>query len=424
MDLVSRTWSRTSLLLCVLAATSGSACSDADSGDPMSYAGDAGGETDADVRHIERSGLTDVGTSGRLDYAKAEHWVCRPDIEPNECERDLSATEIKADGSFEVHEHVAATDPQFDCFYVYPTVWLNQQTPQMTNFSDEGVKLVLDPLLSQGARFNRVCRVYAPLYRQAGLVGAFIPEGASKDLALQDVRDAFAYYLEHDNHGRKFVLIGHSQGTFMLSSLIARDIDENAALRAQMISALLIGGQPYTPPGEAVGGSFKNVRACTDKGQTGCVIAYNSFAQEAPPGSNAIVGRVGTELANEEVDLNGQVMCVEPAAMGFGGTRYAGSYFALSLNNPQFGTSPARPEGIDTPFVLYRDFFHGECKQKDGLSWLEISVDRQSGDDRTAPMYRTAVIEAIGFGLHLVDYNFALDDLIEAVSVQAKAALK
>src|SRR6185312_12017914 len=120
--------------------------------------------------------------------------VCRPDIDPNECERDLSATEIKPDGSFEVHEHVAARDPQFDCFYVYPTVWLNQQRPQMTDFSDEGVKLVLDPLLSQGARFNRVCRVYAPLYRQAGLSNFAIPQGATKDTALQDVRDAFAYY--------------------------------------------------------------------------------------------------------------------------------------------------------------------------------------------------------------------------------------
>jgi Protein of unknown function (DUF3089) len=411
----------------LLVGCSVSACGDDadakphDAGKEKDAGSDAG--KDAGVRLLNRSAMTDVGTTGRLDYSTPEYWVCRPDIAPNECERNLDATEIKPDGSLSVVKHEPATDPEFDCFYVYPTVWLNK-TPQMTDFSDEGVKFVLDPLLSQGARFNRICRVFAPMYRQSGLNGASLAAGASKEIALQDVRDAFAHFLEHDSKGRKFVLLAHSQGTFMLSSLIARDIDDKPALRERMISAVLLGGQPYTKPGERMGGSFKNVPRCAEKGETGCVIAYNTFAKEAPPGPNALVGRVGEALANEEVDVNGQVMCVDPAQLvGGGRERYAGSYFALSLNNPTFG-EPVRPAGVDTPFVVFRDLMRGECQYKDGASYLEFTMDRPPGDKRELPSIRNATLEAVGFGMHLVDFNIAMDDLIEAVELQAAAALK
>jgi len=413
-------------MMCLLVASQVIACSDDDAGarpgrDAGSDAGhDAGNDAGPTIHAIDRSALADVGTKGRLDYATPEHWVCRPDIEPNECERDLDATEVKADGTMEVVKHVRASDPSFDCFYVYPTVWLNK-TAQMTDFSDEGVKFVLDALLSQGARFNRVCRMFAPLYRQSGLAGTTLVAGADRQLALQDVRDAFAHYLEHDNKGRKFVLLGHSQGSFMLSSLIQRDIDSVPELRKRMISALLIGGQPYTQPGELMGGSFKNIPSCREKGETGCVIAYNSFAVEAPPGASSLFGKVGTELANEEVDLDGQVMCVEPGAIAGNAGRYAGSYFAMQLANPTFGTPPPIP-GVDTPFLLIRDILRGECVRKEGRSYLEVSYEPERDDVRSMPNYRNPLLESLGFGLHLVDYNIALDDLIEAVRLQAAAS--
>ncbi len=370
---------------------------------------------------LERSKYANVSVTGRLDYSTPEHWICRPDIDPDECARPLDATEVKLDGSLERHDHVPAANPEFDCFYVYPTVWLNK-TAQMNDFSDAGVKLVLDALLSQAARFSRVCRMYAPMYRQAGLAGTTLSEGASKDLALQDVRDAFAYYLEHLSQGRKFVILGHSQGTFMSASMIKRDIDPNEALRARLISAVLLGGQPYTPPGEQTGGTFQNIKPCSAPGEVGCVIAYDSYAAEAPPGANALLAHVTTELANEEVDLNGRVICTSPTSLLPDRTRLGGSYFALELNNPSFG-APGKIPGIETPFVMYRDYLRGACVEREGRSYLEVSLDRPAGDERMLPSYRNPTLEAVGFGLHLVDYNIALDDLIEAVELQAKAAL-
>lgn len=188
-----------------------------------------------------------------------------------------------------------------------------------------------------------------------------------------------------------------------------------------MISAVLLGGQPYASPGERFGGSFKNVPACSERGETGCVIAYNSYAKESPAASNTIFGHVSTTLANEEVDVNGEVFCSEPAALAGNAGRYAGSYFPLKLNNPQFG-APGSIPGVDTPFVVYRDLFRSKCVRANGVSYLEVSSEPQPGDTRPLPEYRNALLESLGFGLHLVDYNLSHDDLIEAVKLQAAAA--
>lgn len=370
------------------------------------------------IRKVERAGLTDVGTTGSLDYDNPAYWACRPDMDANECHANLDATEVKADGTLSVVPHVRAEKPAFDCFYVYPTVTLTGM--QMVDFSAAGVKTVLDPLLAQAARFSSICEVYAPLYRQVALAGTAPAPGSSNTLALQDVRDAFAHYLKNFNRGRNFVLMGHSQGTFMLASMMKRDLDDKPELRARLISALLLGGQPYTPPGQAVGGSFQNIPLCSKADQTGCVIGFNTFAKEAPPGATSVFGRVGTAFANEPPDLTAQVACVNPNTLLGNQASYSGSYFPLKLNNAMFGAPMAVP-GVDTPFVMYRGLFQGECKQQNGANYLEISL--AAGDTRKAPTYRNPTLEAVGFGLHLVDYDFGMADLLEIVKRQA-AALK
>jgi pimeloyl-ACP methyl ester carboxylesterase len=316
-------------------------------------------------------------------------------------------------------KHEKAQNPAFDCFYVYPTVKLTSDGP-MTDFSK--IDITLDPLLAQGARFSRLCRVYAPLYRQNGVVpgagGAPTPGATGFDLGQQDVRDAFKYYLEHLNQGRKFVLLGHSQGTGMLTGVIAKDVDPQPEVRKQLISALLIGGGVTVPAGGLVGGSFQNVPLCNTPGQLGCVVAYNSFSRETPAGAMSTFGR-STNPAQE-------VACTEPAALaGRTGQRYAGSYVSLRRVNAGFVQDgfDRVPKDVDTPFLVYRDVFRGECKRSAGASYLEISLEQPAGDQRVPPPYHSAAIES-ALGLHLVDYNLELDDLIETVRLQATAALR
>ena len=368
---------------------------------------------------VDRSKYANVGRDTKLDYANPAYWLCRPDLDANECHADLDATEVKADGTLAPAPHVRAENPEIDCFYVYPTMWINMG-PQMTDFSDTGVGIVRDALLSQAARFTSVCEVYVPFYRQGGLMGASPDPRADPQLALQDVRDAFQVYLKKYNKGRKFVILGHSQGSIVATELIARDVDGNDALRSQLLSAILLGGMPYTAPGEKTGGSFKNVPPCSEPGQTGCVVAYNSYAAEAPPASNAAFGVPNNTLsAAENVDPNGEIICTDPAPLAGHSGPYAETYFALKLNSSGFGAMPVPPPGVTTPFVLYRALLKGQCAVMDGRHYLSVS-STAGADDVRKPMYRVPILEQIGFGLHTVDYNIALGDLIALVRKQAQ----
>ncbi len=371
------------------------------------------------VTVIDRSHLTNVGTTAPLDYSDPNLWLCRPGNQPDECDVDLDATEFLADGSRRVVPHVRAANPTFDCFYVYPTVDLKGDG-NLIDFSD--VSTERDPLDSQAARFTRVCEVYAPLYRQVSLSGFKVTGDAA--LALQDVTNAFRFYLDHLSRGRNFVIMGHSQGAAMLALMMQTEVDPVPALRSRMISALLIGGGLVVTQGQRTGDgshvitsngfplglSFKNISTCAAPGETGCLIAYSSFSTEYPPGAHALFGRApdGFETA-----------CVNPASIAGNPGLYRGSYFPVQVNQPFFSSIEPIPAGVTTPFLLYRNVFHGECVHSNGFSYLEISLQLASGDLRAEPPYHS-VVEP-GFGLHLVDYNIPLDDLIDAVSQQAAA---
>jgi hypothetical protein len=55
-------------------------------------------------------------------YEADELWLCKPNLANNHClDLDQTTTYVYSDNSQAVFEHTPAADPQFDCFYVYPT---------------------------------------------------------------------------------------------------------------------------------------------------------------------------------------------------------------------------------------------------------------------------------------------------------------
>src|SRR5215471_16331098 len=143
--------------------------------------------------HVDRSTLTNVGTAMTpLDYSNPALWLCRNDIDANDCAKNIDSTEVALDNSLKAAPHMAAANPAFDCFYVYPTVTFGQAND--TDFSSTADQD--DALLGQAARFSRVCRVFAPLYRQVGLgANGQVVMGANPLLGVGDARAAFQYYL-------------------------------------------------------------------------------------------------------------------------------------------------------------------------------------------------------------------------------------
>lgn len=108
---------------------------------------------------------------------------------------------------------------------------------------------------------------YSPYYRQVtmetytsdSLVDARMP------LAYGDVRKAFAYYLEHYNNGRPFILAGFSQGAMAVVDLL-KAIDD--ATYGRMVAAYVIGYK--------VTDTNAHIRPAKDSADLGVTICYNS----------------------------------------------------------------------------------------------------------------------------------------------------
>ncbi len=188
---------------------------------------------------------------------------------------------------------------------MYPTV--SDQTTTLSNRRIDPEQRSI--ALYQAARYSQHCRVFAPMYRQVTLTAldsGNTESPAQLKVPLDDVTAAFKLYLRKYNHGRPFVLIGHSQGSFVLEQMIhQRDRPEPPLSRSRMLSAILLGGNVLVKDGSDVGGTFQHIPACRTISDLGCVIAFSTFDQPVP--SNSLFGR--TTVAGEHV------LCVNPVAL-------------------------------------------------------------------------------------------------------------
>jgi len=371
-----------------------------------------------------RPGL--LGKSAAGAYGDIKSWLCRPGVEGSSpgndaCDIDLTTTVIAADGKLSRETWTADANAPIDCFYVYPTV-STDPTPNSDMTADAAE---LNVIRQQFARFGSKCRRYAPMYRQVTLAGLrlmFAGGGGSLDRGLQydDVLDAWRYYLDHDNMGRGFVLVGHSQGSFILTRLIREEID-GKPVQARMVSAILPGATIAVPRGKDVGGAFQHVPLCRAASQTGCVIAYSAFRATMPPPANTRFGKVA--------DQNMAGACTNPAALG-GGSGELHAYLSTD-GRTITGTTPPKPwvspeQKIETPWVSVPGLLTAKCATNDNATWLEVAIHGDPAGRRT-----DSIIGDVGgntnpqadWGLHLVDVNLAMGNLVDIVGSQAKVWL-
>ena len=359
-----------------------------------------------------RGAAVAAGADPALTDAAGVEWLCRPGVSPDPCRSDLSAVVQPGSGPSHVERPVLPADTPIDCFYVYPTV-----STQTTALAD----LHIDPAetfaaTAQVSRFSQACRVYAPVYRQltsASIENPALMTAANAAVAYGDVAAAWSDYLIHYNRGRGVVVIGHSQGATMATALLRNTVDPRPAVRRLLVSALLLGGNVVVPAGGRVGGSLAHIPACTSTSETGCVVAYSSFDRAPPPGS--FFGRAGLGVSYQLGLLPGmtptgpgassQVLCVNPAAPA-GGAADLDPYF------------PA-PGGVSAtaPWITQPGLYRARCMSADGASWLQVTAPITPGDTRTV------VGPTLGplWGLHLVDVNIALGNLVSLVQQESAA---
>jgi hypothetical protein len=325
-------------------------------------------------------------------------WLCQPADTKDSCDLSLASTAVRSDGSL-VPEPAPATHQPVDCFYVYPTV----SQAQSTNAPLAITAAERQTARAQVARFSSVCRVYAPIYRQITTEALFngrYGDPAAHALAHADVVAAWHDYLTQNPH-RRFVLIGHSQGSLELLKLLQEEIDPSPALRARLVSALLLGGMLKVPPGAKVGGDLKHIPLCASNRQQGCVVAYNSFGT-APP-ADSLFGRP---------DRRRHLLtaCTNPAALG-GGEGWLLPYFpAGPYSRPESSIGGA--ERVTTAYADYPHYVTAKCMQKGDFVWLQVTTHLVPGDVR-----RKSLPTSLGptWGLHVIDVNLAQGNLVSLV---------
>jgi Protein of unknown function (DUF3089) len=331
-------------------------------------------------------------------------WLCKPGMRANPCEPSLTTTVYSPAGKELRVEHVRrAKRRRADCFYVYPTV-SDQQRPQATQVVDDVLRSIV---LQQTARYSRDCRVFAPVYRQVTIQGLLNPDTvtrAMRDQGYADVRQAWRTYLRRFNHGRPVIFVGHSQGTFVLRDLIAKEVDPRPAIRSRLLSALLLGGNVNVKKGGDRGGDFKHIRACRSRRQLGCVIAFSTYNETPPPKS--LFGR--TKAAGREV------LCTNPGALGGGSGKlspiYATKPFAPSLIGAEANLAQAGLPHPGTPWAALPNGVSGHCSRAGGANVLRVTP-RSSA-------FGVAPLPDATWGLHLLDANIALGNLADLVRHQ------
>jgi hypothetical protein len=348
------------------------------------------------------------------DYTQDANWLCRPGRQ-DACAVDLTATVIQANGSTRVEPFKADANAPIDCFYVYPTVSSDpggnsDMTPDLPE------KAVAD---QQFARFGQVCKLYAPSYRQvtiAALRKVMMGQASPGDSALAygDVLAAWKDYLARDNHGRGVVLIGHSQGSRILLKLIADEID-GKPVQKQIVSALILGMNTPVDPAKD---SYGSLPLCRKPGQIGCVISYVSFRADSPPPADARFGKV------EEPGM--KAACVNPAALA-GGSASVQSYFSdRTIMGTAMRPATVWAKGVDvtTPYVELPGLVSAQCVSAGGFDYLAVTVHPDKADPRADNIPGDLLVLGVplkSWGMHLVDVNLTIGDLVSVVGAQSKA---
>jgi hypothetical protein len=195
------------------------------------------------------------------DYSHTENWAALPDKK--------DSADVVPPGSNLKDEQANALA---DVFFIHPTLYFKGKSWNAA-MDDKKINALVDKytIRQQASIFNGSCKVYAPRYRQATLASFTNGNGSGQkaiDLAYEDIKKAFEYFLSHYNKNRPFIIAGHSQGAWHGGRLIKEYIDNNPELRKRFIAAYLIGGNTANK-------MFVNIPDADSASQTGCCISWH-----------------------------------------------------------------------------------------------------------------------------------------------------
>lgn len=254
-----------------------------------------------------------VGCTSRNLPAIGSYAIDVPSTAPRYNDlRYWAAHPWKADPSDSLPADITARakDSVVDVFFLHPTTYTTKNSEWIANINDPALNQKTDnsSILYQASVFNQHARVFAPRYRQANYWAFFTNDPGAQaafDTAYTDIRTAFEYYLQHDNHGRPLIIAGHSQGAKMALRLL-KEFFDGKPLQKQLVAAYIVGW-----PAPAT--YFQNIPVCSTPDQTGCFCSWRTFREGYRPSyvkketfTAAVTNPLSWTTTNEAVsrDLN------------------------------------------------------------------------------------------------------------------------
>lgn len=164
-----------------------------------------------------------------------------------------------------------------DVFFIAPTVFLGGENQLNMSLDDTALcRKFTGAINMEKGIYDQQANFYAPYYRQAAFFAyKLAPMTATPcfDLAYQDVRAAFLYYLEHFNQGKPIVLAGFSQGGDMVLRLL-KDVYQDKSLQDRLVAAYAIGWRVTAKEIAA----YPQLKMAQGEKDTGVVISFNTEA--------------------------------------------------------------------------------------------------------------------------------------------------
>jgi Protein of unknown function (DUF3089) len=205
---------------------------------------------------------------GKPDYSQLNYWAAHP---------------WKWDPSDSVPAPLRnePRDSIVDVFFLHPTTYTNNITSLNANIDDDYINAKTDysAILYQASVFNNQCRVFAPRYRQANIKNFFSTDQKNAteafDIAYEDLKTAFGYYLKTWNGGRPIIIASHSQGSLLAERLL-KDFFEGKVLQNKLVVAYIIG---WPVPIDY----FSSLKICSDSLQTGCICSWRTLRKGFVP---------------------------------------------------------------------------------------------------------------------------------------------
>lgn len=280
--------------------------------------------------------------TGKPDYSKLEYWAAHPDKwDPS----DTVPLPLKRSSETKIA----------DVFFVHPTTYTDMKDAGVTNARiDDSIinyKTDYSSIIYQASAFNESARVFAPRYRQAHISMYkemdSVKKAAAFEIAYQDVKEAFIYYLNNENHGRPIIIASHSQGTTHTKRLLKEMID-GKELSKQLVCAYLVGMVVKKD-------EYERIQVCADSSETGCFVSWRTFRKDYTDDwanridtTVAVVNPVNWKVGNEMVEkadhkgavlynlkkvyTNTQTTQKEGSALWISHPKFPGSFLYLKKN--------------------------------------------------------------------------------------------